>query len=259
MPDAVSLIDTHTHIYYADDDQALNGLIQRCLDNHVYQLLMPNVDSESISKVLHTATHYPEQCYPMMGLHPCSVKADFKQELETIRKVVDTQNIYGIGEIGLDLHWDSSTLSFQEEAFKIQVEWAKELGLPVSIHCRKAYNELFALLEQLQDGRLQGVLHCFTGDTEQAKKTIDYGLKLGIGGVVTFKNAGLDKVVQQLDLQHIVLETDSPYLAPVPFRGKENESSYLLYIAEKIADLQGIPLQTVADITSANAKQLFKL
>lgn len=259
MSDTVSLIDTHTHIYYAADDRALDGLMERCRTNRVDYLLMPNVDSASIEQVLHTAERFPDQCFPMMGLHPCSVKADFRQELDTIQKTIAKQKVYAIGEIGLDLHWDPSTLPFQEEAFSIQVEWAKELSLPVSIHCRNAYNELFALLERLQDGRLTGVLHCFTGDSEQAQKTIDYGLKLGIGGVVTFKNAGLDKVVQQIDLQHIVLETDSPYLAPAPKRGKENESSYLLYIAEKIADLHQVSLQTIADITSANAKQVFKL
>src|SRR5690606_36617111 len=188
----VSLIDTHSHIYYAEGDQELKNLINRCSANGVNQLLMPNVDSESIEQVLHTSAMFPEICFPMMGLHPCSVKENFQEELEMIKKVIGSNRVYGIAEIGLDLHWDPSTLSWQQEAFKIQVEWAKELKLPVSIHCRNAYTELFELLDRLQDGRLTGVLHCFTGNLDQAQQTIDYGLKLGIGGVVTFKNSGLD-------------------------------------------------------------------
>jgi len=193
----------------------------------------------------------------MLGLHPCSVKEDFHSVLEEMKKELGGSKVYAIGEIGLDLYWDKTTLSIQQEAFRIQVGWAKELNLPIVIHCRDAFDELFDLLEELNDKKLRGVFHCFTGTIEQAKKAIDYGFYLGIGGVVTFKNAGLDKVVKEIDLQHLVLETDAPYLAPVPFRGKENESSYLRYVAEKVADLHQVSVEEVADITTQNSRVVF--
>src|SRR5690606_9498646 len=207
--------------------------------HQVHRLILPNVDIASIPLVYDMVNRYPKHCFAMLGLHPCSVKEDFEDVLAKIKVELDQINtdgttlppIYAIGEIGLDLYWDKSTLPWQQEAFRVQTQWAKNLKLPVSIHCREAYDELFELLEEVQDGRLRGVLHCFTGDLDQATKTIDFGLHLGIGGIVTFKNAGLDKVVSQVPLEHLVLETDTPYLAPVPFRGKQNESSYLLYIA----------------------------
>lgn len=254
---AISLIDTHTHIYYAESEAELDSMMARCQENGVDRLILPNVDAESIPKVLHAADRYPKQCFPMMGLHPCSVKENYKDELAHIERTIADTEIYGIGEIGLDLHWDKTTIDAQRDAFRIQAGWAKELGLPASIHCRKADDELFTLLEEVQDGRLRGVWHCFTGTLEEAEKAIAHGLLLGIGGVVTFKNAGLDHVVAQLDPVHLVLETDSPYLAPTPFRGKKNESSYLLYIAKKVADLQQTSLATVADVTSDNAKRVF--
>jgi len=253
----VTLIDTHTHIYYLHGTAELATQLQRCLDNGVRQLLLPNVDRDSIAKVMGTAAEYPEQCFPMLGLHPCDVKDDYLEQLRVIEQAIGQHRIYGIGEIGIDLHWDKTTLSKQQDAFRIQAEWAKALGLPVSIHCRNAFDELFQLLEKVQDGRLKGVLHCFTGDRGQAERTIGLGLYLGIGGVVTYKNAGLDTVVAELGLDHLVLETDSPYLAPVPHRGKKNESSYLLYIAQKIADLQGVSLAAVATTTTANARRIF--
>lgn len=251
------LVDTHTHIYYLYGTTELDAQLQRCFANGVQQLLLPNVDSTSIAKVLGTAARYPDNCYAMMGLHPCDVKANYLEELTAIEKTIPENRIHGIGEIGIDLHWDKTTLALQQEAFRIQTGWAKELGLPVSIHCRDAFDELFQLLEEVQDGRLTGVLHCFTGSTEQAKRTISLGLQLGIGGVVTYKNAGLDATVATLGLDHIVLETDAPYLAPVPHRGKKNESSYLLLIAQKIADLQGVDVATVAAATTGNAEHIF--
>lgn len=255
----MKLTDTHTHLYYLFGTPELDLQIERCFANGIQQMLLPNVDSESIPKVLGTAASYPNACYPMMGLHPCDVKDNYQDELAIIEKAIDENKVYGIGEIGIDLHWDKTTLSFQQEAFRIQTTWAKELNLPVSIHCRNAFDELFELLDEVQDGRLRGVLHCFTGNSQQAKRVINLGLTLGIGGIVTYKNAGLDAVVTDLDLQHIVLETDAPYLAPVPHRGKKNESSYLLYIAQKVADLQGIPVETVAETTTENARQLFRI
>jgi len=255
----MTLTDTHTHLYYLFDTPELASQMQRCFANGVQQMLLPNVDRESIPKVLGTAALYPDHCYPMMGLHPCEVKDDYMDELTIIEKVIDENKVYGIGEIGLDLHWDNTTLSLQQEAFRIQASWAKELGLPVSIHCRNAFDELFMLLDEVQDGRLTGVLHCFTGTSLQAKRVIDFGLSLGIGGVVTYKNAGLDIVIAEQDLQHIVLETDAPYLAPVPHRGQKNESSYVLHIAQKIADLHEVSLDRIAATTTANARQIFRI
>lgn len=260
-----SFIDTHTHIYYADDEQELDAQMTRCANQGVDQLLLPNVDRASVAKLQHAAERYPGRCLPMMGLHPGSVKEDYVKALGMIEQSIANWDgdrfgkLYGIGEIGLDLYWDQTHLAAQKEAFRIQTTWAKSLGLPVSIHCRDAYDELFQLLEEVQDGQLRGVLHCFTGTLEQARQTTAYGLSLGIGGVVTFKNAGLDRVVAQLDPAHLVLETDAPYLAPVPYRGKQNESSYLLYIAKKVADLQQMSLSEVAQVTSKNAKSIFGL
>lgn len=263
----ISLTDTHTHIYYTTDEQEQRQQIDRCTQHHIHRLILPNVDIASIPLIYDMVSQDPERCFAMLGLHPCSVKEDFEDVLAKIKTELDQINtdgttvppIYAIGEIGLDLYWDKSTLLWQQEAFRVQVQWAKNLNLPVSIHCREAYDELFELLEEVQDGRLRGVLHCFTGDLDQATKTIDFGLHLGIGGVVTFKNGGLDKVVAQIPLAHLVLETDAPYLAPVPFRGKQNESSYLLYIAEKIADLHQVSLEELATVTSANADRIFHI
>lgn len=253
----MELTDTHTHLYYLYGTPELAAQMQRCFDNGVRYCLLPNVDSKSIPNVLGTVAAYPDNCFAMMGLHPCDVNADFRQELDLIEQAISENKIYGIGEIGIDLHWDKTTLPLQQEAFRAQAGWAKTLGLPVSIHCRNAFDELFEVLEEVQDGRLTGVLHCFTGNAKQAQRAIDLGLHLGIGGVVTYKNAGLDTVVADLDLRHLVLETDAPYLAPVPYRGKKNESSYLLNIAQKIADLQRISVDTVAAITTENAKRIF--
>lgn len=250
------LTDTHTHIYY-HSGIALDQQIERCLANNITRLFLPNVDSGSIAPVLNTVKAYPQHCFPMLGLHPCSVKNNYKEELALIEATLDKQQIYAIGEIGLDLYWDKSTLKEQKEAFRIQVKWAKDRNLPIVIHCREAFDEQFALLEELKDQKLFGIFHCFTGNLEQAKRAINLGFFLGIGGVVTFKNAGLDKVVEQLDLAHIVLETDAPYLAPTPFRGKPNESSHLIHIAQKVADLHQRPLEEIANITTQNSKIVF--
>ncbi|MFC7526001.1 TatD family hydrolase [Parapedobacter sp. GCM10030251] len=253
------LTDTHTHQYYLFGTPELDLQMQRCFANDIQHLFFPNVNRESIPKVLGTAAAYPGHCYPMMGLHPCEVQTNYLDELAAIERAIADHKVYGIGEIGLDLYWDKTTLALQREAFRIQSTWAKVLDLPVSIHCRNAFDELFELLDEVQDGRLRGVLHCFTGNNQQAKQVIELGLSLGIGGVVTYKNAGLDAVVAELDLRHIVLETDAPYLAPAPHRGKKNESSYLIHIAQKIADLQQVSLETVAATTTQNALQIFRI
>src|SRR5690606_6225865 len=233
--------------------------VQRCFDNDIDRLFLPNVDVKSIDKVMKTVLSYPNNCFHMLGLHPCSVKEDFKESLSLIEEELSKTKVVAIGEIGLDLHWDKTSLEIQKEAFRIQVAWAKKLNLPIVIHCREAFDELFQLLEELTSDSLFGIFHCFTGTVEQAERAIALGFYLGIGGVVTFKNSGLDKVVEQIDLKHIVLETDAPYLAPVPFRGKENESSYLVYIAQKIADLHKMPIEEVARITTENSKLIFKV
>ena len=231
--------------------------MQRCFDNGVTRLFLPNVDSASIPLVFDLVKTYPENCFAMLGLHPCDVKENWQDELKTIKEAIPTHKIYAIGEIGIDLYWDKTTLDIQIEAFKIQIGWAKELKLPIVIHCRNSYDEVLQVLNEEYNENLRGILHCFTGNLEQANKLIDLGFYLGIGGVITYKNSGLDKVVEQVDLKHIVLETDSPYLTPVPFRGKPNESSYLTYVAEKVADLHQMPVEKVAEITTENSKVVF--
>lgn len=257
MQSPYTLTDTHTHFYYNIHSEKIVEQIQRCLDHNIERLFLPNVDSESIVAVMDTVAAYPQYCFPMLGLHPCSVKENYKDELATIEKAIAKHKIYAIGEIGIDLYWDKSTLTWQQDAFRTQVAWAKELGLPIDIHCREAFDETFALLDELQDDKLFGIFHCFTGNLEQAHRAIDLGFKLGIGGVVTFKKAGLDAVVKEIPLKHLVLETDAPYLAPVPYRGKENESSYLHYVAEKVADLHQTSIEEVARITTLNSKSIF--
>jgi len=257
MPSPYILTDTHTHIYYHVDTASLDEQLQRCFEKDIHRLFLPNVNTASIEKVFKTVETYPNNCFPMLGLHPCDVKDNYKEELSNIEKAIDQHKICAIGEIGLDLYWDKTTLAIQQDAFRIQVGWAKALGLPIDIHCREAFDELFELLEELKDDKLFGILHCFTGTLDQANRAISLGFALGIGGVVTYKKAGLDMTVREIDLQHIVLETDAPYLAPVPFRGKPNESSYLYHIAEKVADLHQTSIETVAHITTANSKRIF--
>jgi TatD DNase family protein len=251
------LTDTHTHLYYETDDEKRIELINRCHENGIGRLFLPNVDVSSVSLVFSLVKSFPDICFPMLGLHPCSVKTDWEEELNKIKEVCHQHKIVAIGEIGIDLYWDKTHLTEQVQAFKAQIAWAKSLKLPIVIHCRDAFNEVFEVLQQEHDENLRGIFHCFTGSIEQAEKVIDLGFYLGVGGVVTYKNAGLDKVVSQISLNHIVLETDSPYLTPVPHRGKPNESSYLIYVANKIAELHQTDLETVASITTENSRQIF--
>lgn len=251
------LTDTHTHLYYETDGIKRAQLVQRCRDNSINRLFLPNVDTASVPMVFELEASYPDLCYPMMGLHPCSVKEDWQQQLAAIEQAIHQHKIYAIGEIGIDLYWDKTHLEEQVLAFKRQIAWAKALKLPINIHCRDAFNEVYEVLLQEKDDDLRGIFHCFGGTLEQANKLIDIGFYLGIGGVVTYKNSGLDKVVAQISLDNIVLETDSPYLTPVPYRGKPNESSYLIYIAQKVAEMQQTDLETVAAITTENSKKVF--
>ncbi len=251
------MTDTHTHLYYEKDPIALEHLMQRALKEGVSRLFLPNVDVESIPLVMNLAKLYPENCFPMLGLHPCDVKENYEQELNQIHQEIAHQPIYAIGEIGIDLYWDKTSLERQILAFKTQINWAKELDLPIVIHCRDAFEQVYEVLKEMQHEGLRGIFHCFTGTAEQARKIIDLGFYLGIGGVVTYKNSGLDAVVAQIPLEHLVLETDSPYLAPVPYRGKPNESSYLIHIAQKMADLHQVSLATLAEITTLNSQKIF--
>ncbi len=251
------LTDTHTHLYYERDSEKRAELMQRCFENNVTRLFLPNVDSESIVMISELVYEYPENCFAMLGLHPCDVKGDFETQLGLIKQAQSKIKIYAIGEIGIDLYWDKTTLAIQKQAFRTQIIWAKELNLPIVIHCRDAFDEVYELLLSEKDENLRGIFHCFTGTIEQARLIINLGFYLGIGGVVTYKNSGLDKVVQNLDLTNIVLETDSPYLTPVPYRGKPNESSYLKFIAQKVADIKEISLEQVAAITTENSKLIF--
>ena len=253
------LTDTHTHLYYETDEVKQAALLQRCFDQGIHRLFLPNVDVASISRIDELVSRYPENCFAMSGLHPCDVSEDYATVLAEIKASIPARKIYAIGEIGIDLHWDKSTLKYQQEAFAEQIGWAKELGLPIVIHCREAFDEVFEVLEQHKDEKLFGILHCFTGNLEQAKRCIDLGFYLGIGGVLTYKKAGLDLVLYDVPLEHLVLETDSPYLAPVPFRGKPNESSYLIHIAKKVAEIYQRPLEEVAEITTANSRKIFNV
>ena len=258
------LTDTHTHLYYEIDAEKLNELMERCLQNSVSRLFLPNVNLSTIPLIYGLSRQHQENCFPMLGLHPGNVKAvaddengNYKDELAGIRKAMDEHKFYAVGEIGIDLYWDKTTLAIQQEAFLTQIKWAKELNMPIVIHCRESFNEIFEILEQEKDEKLRGIFHCFTGSVEQAHQAIDLGFYLGIGGVLTYKNSGLDKVISEIDLDHLVLETDSPYLTPVPYRGKPNESSYLIYVAQKLADLKQVSVEEVARITTQNSVRIF--
>lgn len=253
------LTDTHTHLYYEKDDVKRKELIDRCFENGVERLFLPNVDAQSIPLVMNLANTYPDSCFPMLGLHPCDVKEGYQTELDTIFESLSNYKVYAIGEIGIDLYWDKSTLSIQREAFRKQIAWAKQLDLPIVIHCRDAFDEVYEVLQGEKDEKLKGIFHCFSGNADQARKIIELGFYLGIGGVVTYKNSGLDKVVAEIGLEHLVLETDAPYLTPVPFRGKPNESSYLVYVAAKVAEVKNKSLEEVAAITTENSKNIFKI
>lgn len=256
----MQLVDTHTHLFAEEFDNDRAAMVQRAIDHGVNRLLLPNIDSTSLQAMKQLAEAYPQNCLPMMGLHPCSVKEDYKEELALVEKeLFSDYKYYGVGEIGLDLYWDKTFYPQQKEAFIQQIKWAIQLNLPVSIHTREATDEAIEILSSadLQDAR--GVFHCFTGTAEQAEKIISLGFHLGIGGVVTFKNTTLREVLAPVDLKHIVFETDSPYLAPVPFRGKRNESAYVLHLAEKLAEVKNISVEEVAKITTQNAASIFGL
>lgn len=252
--------DTHAHLYSTKFSGDSETVISRCFEAGVTRVFLPAIDSSTHEAQDELQAKYSDKLFSMMGLHPCSVEpASAESELEAIRKRLDTGKYIAVGEIGIDLHWDKTHLKLQQEAFSKQIDWALEMDLPICIHSRNAFNECFEIVQAKQNGKLRGVFHCFSDGVAEAQKVVDVGFYMGIGGVVTFKNSGLDRVVEAFSLEHIVLETDAPYLAPVPHRGQRNESSYLVHVAQKIADVKKIAIEEVATVTTENSKKLFRI
>ncbi|MBE3669943.1 hydrolase TatD [Vibrio navarrensis] len=253
------MIDTHAHIYASEFDQDRAQVVARAQQQGISKILLPNIDLESIEPMLATEAAYPDVCRSMMGLHPCYVDANVKETLSIIHRWFAKHPFIAVGEIGIDLYWDKTYRQEQEWAFITQLNWAKEMDLPVVIHTRDSIEETLKLLRQEQDGSLRGVFHCFGGSVEEAKAINDLGFHLGLGGVSTFKNGGMDRVIPQLDMNYVILETDCPYLAPVPHRGKRNEPAYTSLVAQRVAELRGCSLEEVDTLTTHNAQQLFQL
>ena len=251
-------IDTHAHLYGKEFSNDRRDMIARAQAAGVYKLLLPNIDQASIEGMLALEDEYPGECYAMMGLHPCYVKEDVKADMAWVTEWLAKRPFIAVGEIGLDFYWDTSLAEQQYQAFREQLQLSKDYKIPVVIHSRESTRQCIDEVKALQDGNLSGVFHCFSGTLEEAREIIDLGFYLGIGGVVTFKKSGLDKIVEQIDLQHIVVETDAPYLAPVPYRGKRNESAYIPLIGQQIADVKHLKIEEVAAVTSSNARKLFK-
>lgn len=254
----MSLIETHAHIYSSKFDSDRDAVIEEIRAAGVEKLYMPNVDVETIPRMLECEEKYPDLCISMMGLHPCDVKEDFESQLEIMKGWLDKRPFAAVGEIGLDLYWDKTFFEQQKLALREQISWAKEKELPIVIHCRDSMDETIEIIREEHDGKLKGIFHCFTGNLVQANQIIEMGFLLGIGGVSTYKNGGLDKVLPHIGIENLVLETDAPYLAPVPFRGKRNTPAYLPYIAERVGDLLSMSKELVAMKTKENALSLFK-
>lgn len=257
MEAQITITDTHTHLYAEEFDQDRNEIMQRALDAGVSRFFIPAIDSTCTQAMYDLENNYPENVFLMMGLHPTYVKDNFLEELQHVEDELANRKFYAIGEIGIDLYWDKTHLPQQQIAFRKQIQLAKHYKLPIVIHCREAFNEIFEILEEEKSDDLFGIFHCFSGTYEQALQAISYNMKLGIGGVVTFKNGKVDQFLNQIELKHIVLETDSPYLAPVPYRGKRNESSYIVSVVDKLAQIYGLSADEIAAITTANSKAIF--
>ena len=251
------ITDTHTHLYSEQFDEDRKAMIQRAKDAGVSRFFIPAIDSSYTDRMLTLEEENPEDVFLMMGLHPTSVRENYLEELHHVKEWIDKKSFYAIGEIGIDLYWDTTFLKQQQEAFRTQIKWAKSQKLPIVIHCRDAFDEIFEVLESEKGDDLRGIFHCFTGNLEQAKQAISYNMKLGIGGVATFKNGKIDKFLNEIDLKHIVLETDAPYLAPKPFRGKRNESAYITNVVDKLVDIYQVSYQEIAQITTQNSKDVF--
>ena len=253
------IIDTHSHIYLPEFRDDLDQILKRAENEEIKLILMPAIDNETHLAMLEIESYHPEKCLAMMGLHPCSVKEGYRQELKIVEDYFEKRRFVAVGETGLDFYWDRTFTKEQYESFQIQIDLAKQYNIPVVIHSRNSIDECIKVIRENQQGNLKGVFHCFSGNEKQAKEITDLGFYLGIGGVVTFKNSGLDKVMVDIDMKNVVLETDAPYLAPVPFRGKRNECSYLKYVVEKLADIKNVTKQEVANISTRNAKELFNI
>ncbi len=253
------ITDTHAHLYSEAFDDDRSDMIERALKENVKRFFIPAIDSTYTEAMLQLEKEYPDNVFLMMGLHPTHVKENYKEELKHVEEMLAQRQFYAIGEIGIDLYWDKSTLSIQQEAFRHQIKLAKQYKLPIVIHCREAFDEIFEVLDKEKDDDLYGIFHCFAGNIEQAHQAISYNMKLGIGGVATFKNGKIDQFLNQIDLKHIVLETDSPYLAPVPYRGKRNESAYITKVLEKLAIIYGVTVEEIASVTTQNSKDIFKI
>jgi len=253
------LIDTHTHLYLEQFNSDRHGMLAAAINKGVDTFLLPNIDDHSIGPMLQLCTDFPLNCFPMMGLHPTSVGDDFEKQLQLVELQLDKEKYIGVGEIGLDFYWDTTFKEQQIEALRFQLQLAIKHDLPVAIHTRDAFPEILDEVERAQNGNLKGVFHCFSGTMEDAGRIMNMGLLMGIGGVITYKKSSLPEVVKAIPMEFLLLETDSPFLAPAPFRGKRNESGYLIYIAQKLAEIKGLPIEIVADATTANAMHLFKI
>jgi TatD DNase family protein len=251
------ITDTHTHLYSEAFDEDRDEMIKRAISQNVTRFFIPAIDSSHTASMLKLEANFSKHIFLMMGLHPTSVKENYKEELQHVETMLAQRHFYAVGEIGIDLYWDRSTLEIQKEAFKHQIQLAKQYKLPIVIHCRDAFDEIFEVLDEVNDDKLFGIFHCFTGTLEQAHQAISYNMKLGIGGVVTFKNGKIDQFLKEIGLKHIVLETDSPYLAPKPYRGKRNESSYIINVLEKLAEIYSVSEEKIAEITTQNSKEIF--
>lgn len=257
----MKFIDTHTHLFLKQFSGDIDSVIENAIASGVSKMFLPNISSSTTKAMMELCRKYPKNCFPMMGLHPCDVKKEsLEKELLHVEGMLEKNKFIAVGEIGLDLYWNKTTLDIQKAAFETQIKLAKKHQLPIVIHVRESFNEAIEIVEKLNDEGLSGVFHCFTGDVGDAKRITDLGnFYLGIGGVLTFKNAGVDKTIKEIDLKHLILETDSPYLTPTPFRGKRNESKYILNIAQKLAEVKGVSLEEIAEITNKNANNLFKI
>ena len=251
------LIDTHTHVYDHQFDLDRDAAMQRALDASVGMMLLPTVDASTIAPMLELHEHYPDCTRVMMGLQPEEVKEDYMEVLSQMEKELERGIYVGVGEVGLDFYWDATYEKQQFDAFETQLDWAKQLHLPLSIHCRNAFDKMVKILERKQDGGLRGIMHCFTGTEEEAKVYLELGFHLGLGGVITYKNCGVKEYLPNLPFDRIVLETDAPYLSPVPCRGKRNEPAFLVHTAQKIAEIMQVSIKDIVGITSSNARMLF--
>ncbi len=253
------LTDTHTHLYSEAFDEDQDAMMQRAIDDDVKRFFVPAIDSAYTERMLDLKKRYPQEVYLMMGLHPTHVNENVLNELEHVRKMLDTKQFVAVGEIGVDLYWSDEFKKEQLEAFHTQIQWSLDHELPIAIHCRDAFNEVFEVLEDYRNTKLHGIFHCFTGSLEQARHAIDLNLHLGIGGVATFKNGKIDQFLNEIDLKHIVLETDAPYLSPVPYRGKRNESAYVKLVAQKLATIYNTTIEEIAQVTTLNSTKIFGL